>query len=218
MTAKSLVAPRFLFRFSVPCRYSGNLGGAQGSNLDERYRLASFAELDGKRAWADVRAAWSEEGLAFSIAVSGKKQPPWCRSNRPEESDGVQIWIDTRDVHNIHRATRFCHRFLFMPGGHGKQHSDPLAQWLPIHRARDQPRAIQSGDVKVRSQTQSGGYLLDAFLAAGALTGFEPQEHPSIGFNYAVVDRELGELTFSAGSPLPYREDPSLWATLELVK
>ena len=32
----------------------------------------------------------------------------------------------------------------------------------------------------------------------------------------AVVDRELGEQTFSCPSELPYREDPSLWGTLEL--
>ena len=48
------------------------------------------------------------------------------------------------------------------------------------------------------------------------MTGFEPQEHPRLGFNYAIVDRELGLQTFSVGHPLPYDEDPSLWATLEL--
>jgi hypothetical protein len=217
MTA-NLVAPRFLFRFSVPCRYSRTLWSDQGANLDEGYRLISFAELDGKVTWADIRAAWSETGLAFSIAVRGKKQPPWCRYNRPEESDGVQIWIDTRDVHNVHRATRFCHRFLFMPEGQGSRHRDPVAQWLPINRARQHPRAIQAGDVKVRSQRQPDGYLMEAFLAADALTGFEPHEHPRLGFNYSVFDRELGELTYSAGSPLPYQDDPSLWATLELAK
>jgi hypothetical protein len=33
-----------------------------------------------------------------------------------------------------------------------------------------------------------------------------------------VIDRELGEQTLSAGSPLPYQDDPGLWATLELVR
>jgi len=50
------------------------------------------------------------------------------------------------------------------------------------------------------------------------LTGFDPQEHPRLGFNYAIIDRELGVETFSAGPPLPYDEDPSLWATLEMVR
>ena len=69
-----------------------------------------------------------------------------------------------------------------------------------------------------RSRIQPDGYLLDAFLAAEALTGFDPREHPRLGFNYAVMDRELGEQTFSAGSPMPYQDDPSLWVTLELTR
>ena len=55
-------------------------------------------------------------------------------------------------------------------------------------------------------------------MTAEALTGFDPQEHPRLGFTYAVVDRELGEQTLGVGSPMPYQEDPSLWATLELVR
>ena len=53
-------------------------------------------------------------------------------------------------------------------------------------------------------------------LAAEALTGYDPAEHPQLGFTYAVLDRELGEQTFAVGSPMLYQEDPSLWATLEL--
>ena len=50
------------------------------------------------------------------------------------------------------------------------------------------------------------------------LTGFDPEEHPRLGFTYAVIDRELGEQTFGVGRPMPYQEDPGLWATLELVR
>ena len=70
----------------------------------------------------------------------------------------------------------------------------------------------------MRNTLTSDGYALDIFVPAQALTGFDPQEHPRLGFNYALVDRELGEQTLSAGSPMPYQEDPSLWATLELVR
>ena len=166
---------------------------------------------------AEVRAAWSSEGLAFTARVEGKKQDPWCRESRLSDSDGLQIWIDTRDVHNIHRAGRFCHRFIFTPSGGGSKSAAPLARWLPINRAREQPRAIPDGSLKVHCRKLPDGYALDAFIAAAALTGFEPAEHPRLGFNYALLDREVGEQTLTAGSPMPYREDPSLWATLELV-
>jgi hypothetical protein len=213
-----LLPKRFLFRFSAPCVHRKKLWTPKGAGLDAKCRLVSFAELEGLPTWADVRAAWSEEGLAFAVRVRGKTQAPWCRQSRPEDSDGVHVWIDTREVHNVHRATRFCHWFLFMPTGGGPRLDRPVAQWLPINRAREHPQAIRDGSVRVQSAVRTDGYQLGAFLSANALTGFDPAEHPRLGFTYAVVDRELGEQTFAAGAPMPYREDPSLWATLELVR
>ena len=114
-----LLPTRFLFRFSAACRYRDPLWTAEGAGLDESYRLPRLAELEERPAWAEVRAAWSEAGLAFAVHVRGKKQPPWCRESRLDDSDCLQIWIDTRDVHNVHRAGRFCHRFIFLPCGGG---------------------------------------------------------------------------------------------------
>lgn len=216
--SNSLLPKRFLFRFSVRCLYRDPLWTAEGAGLDAKYRLVNLAELEGLPTPADVRAAWNEAGLALSVLVGGKKQPPWCRPARSEDSDGLQVWIDTRDVHNVHRASRFCHRFLFMPAGGGRRLDEPVAQWLPIHRARQQPRAIPPGSLQVRSRQRADGYLLEAFIPAAALTGFDPADHQRLGFTYAVIDRELGEQTFGVGRPMPYQEDPSLWATLELVK
>ena len=70
--------------------------------------------------------------------------------------------------------------------------------------------------MKIRAEKRKDGYFLEAFIAAAALTGFDPEEHPRLGFNYAVIDRELGVQTLSPGEPMPYEEDVSLWATLEL--
>jgi len=207
-----LLPTRFLFRFSAACRRKDPLWTPHGAALDESFRLLSLAELDGQTAWADLRAAWNETGLAFAVHVSGKRQQPWCRLERLEDSDGLRVWIDTRDVHNVHRATRFCHQFLFLPTE--KKTPDPF--FLPIHRAKELPRPVDKGLVQSQSQWTADGYRLEAMIPAEALTGFDPAEHPRLGFTYAVLDRELGEQTFTIGSPMPYREDPSLWATLEL--
>jgi len=206
-----------LFRFAVPCLRHEPLWTADGAGLDEAYRLPNLAELEGAKRSADVRVAWSEEGLALSVRVTGKKQTPWCRESRPEDSDGLQVWVDTRDVHDIHRASRFCHRLVFLPTGGGKDLSEPLSGWLPINRAREHPRAIPAKALKAVAQKRDDGYVLDALIGADGLTGFDPVEHPRLGFTYAIMDRELGEQTFTVGSPMPYQEDPSLWATLELV-
>ena len=216
--SEPLLPSRFLFRFSVPCFYRHPLWTARGTGLGEKHRLAGLGELDDCSSLADVRCGWHETGLALMVRVQGKRQPPWCRGTRLEDSDGLQLWIDTRDVHNIHRAGRFCHRFIFLPTGGGRRNDKPLAAWLPINRAREQPRQIPPDKLQVRSEKRVDGYLLEAFVAAEALTGFDPQEHPRLGFTYAVIDRELGEQTLGVGSPMPYQEDPGLWATLELTQ
>jgi len=214
---ESLLPQRFLFRFAAPCLYRNPPWKASGAGLDEKHRLINLAELEDQPAMAEVSAAWSEAGLVFAVSVSGKKQPVWCRASRPEDSDGLQIWIDTRDVHNVHRASRFCHRFIFLPSGSGRKLDEAFGQSLPINRTREPARPVSAGLLQARSQIRPDGYRLDCFIPAEAMLGFEPAEHPRLGFTYAVIDRELGEQTFSIGRPMPYDEDPSLWATLELV-
>jgi hypothetical protein len=213
-----LLAPTFLFRFSVPCLRRDSLWTAKGAELGEEYRLPCFAELDGGRTYADVRAAWGDAGLAFTIRVEGKRQPTWCRENRLEDSDGFHIWLDTRDTHNIHRAGRFCHHLVFLPNGGGSRQEEAVAEQLLINRARENPKPVRPGVLQVRGEKRVDGYLLEAFVPAAAITGFDPAEHPRLGFFYAIKDRELGPQTFSIGREFPYEEDPSVWGTLELQK
>jgi hypothetical protein len=212
-----LIPSTFLFRFSVACLPLPGSWSDEAPELDESHRLPSFGELEGRPVFADLRAAWCREGLAFTLRVAGKRQPAWCRETRVEESDGLHLWIDTRDTHNIHRAGRFCHRLAFLPTGSGRALDHPSATQVAIHRARENPKPCPSGSLSVHGKLTSGGYELVARIAASALTGYNPTEHDRLGFTYAIVDRELGWQTFSVGPELPFMEDPSLWGTLELV-
>ncbi len=196
-------------------------GGAlvvRGVELSDEFLLPSFGELDDAPQRAAVKAAWSEEGLTFSVTVGGKKQPPWCRENRVEDSDGFYVWIDTRDTHNIHRASRFCHQFAFLPTGGGARQDEPVAEQILINRARENSKPVRPGVLRVVHHKLAGGYRLDVHIPAAALTGFDPSEHPKLGFHWAVIDREIGEHTFCCPPELPYREDPSTWGTLELKR
>jgi hypothetical protein len=207
-----------LFRFAASCHYAAELWSAGGVKLAEKHRLPCFSELEGTKPFADVRLAWSEHGLALSVLVRGKTQPPWCRDSKIEDSDGVQVWIDTRNTQNIHRAGRFCHRFAFLPVGSGRRLDEPTAVLLAINRAKESPREIEPRELRVKSQRTADGYALEAHIPAQALTGFHPADQPALGFTYAVIDRELGWQTFSVRPELPFAEDPSLWGTLDLVR
>jgi hypothetical protein len=213
-----LLSPSFLFRFAVPCRHTKLALTAKGIDLSDDFLLPSFAALDDAPSRVDFRIAWNEQGLLFSAVVPGKKQPLWCRESRIEESDCLYLWIDTRDTHNIHRASRFCHQFVFLPTGGGHRQDEPVAELLAINRARENPKPIRPGTLRAVHRKLNDGYRLDGHIPAAALTAFEPADHPRLGFHWALADRELGEHTFCCPPNLPYKEDPSTWATLELQR
>jgi hypothetical protein len=215
---RMLLSPVFLFRFAFACRRAATLWPDRAAELGADYALPSFGELEGRRRFADLRMAWNETGLEFQLQVTGKAQETWCRDTRVEDSDGLNIWIDTRDAHTIHRATRFCHRFVVLPFGAGTRGEQPVAILLPINRARELPKPIEPGTLRVDRVKLADGYTLRVLVPAGAITGFDPLEHPKLGFSYAVVDRELGWQTLSVGPEFPFVEDPSLWGTVELLR
>ena len=218
----TLLAPRFLFRFAVPVRRRAPLWKASGIELDESYRLMNLAELDSNTAdreneFADVRMAWGVEELLINAKIEGKQQPIWCRDGRLEDSDGLQVWIDTRATLNIHRASRFCHRYVFLPSGGGSDNTKPIADQLLINRARENAAPVRPRQLQVAAKITKTGYWLAAFMPADALGGYDPHQHRQIGFTYAVYDRELGLQTFATGPAFPYAEDPTCWAALDLV-
>ncbi|MCC6508413.1 MAG: hypothetical protein IT423_04855 [Pirellulaceae bacterium] len=161
--------------------------------------------------------AISDSGLFLSTHVTGKRQLPWCRESRIEDSDGLHVWIDTRNARDVQRATRYCHRFVFAPMGRGAKNEQPFASWAPINRARENSRPPAEKLLSVQSTPHKSGYELHASLAWQALTGFDAADFPIIGFYLAVLDRELGCQSLGLAPPLPVAEDPSRWMELNLT-
>ncbi|WP_460168087.1 hypothetical protein [Thermostilla marina] len=213
-----LIPGRLLFRWTFPVRRHDTLWTETGTPLRDEDILPNTSAIDGRRSFADVAVGWNPSGLAVRLTVTGKKQSPWCRRSRIEDSDGLHLWIDTRGVRDVHRASRFCHRFVILPFGGGADEKSPVRAAVPIPRAQGTPHPRRPDAVHCRSRLLDKGYRLDIYFEADALTGYDPEEHPRLGFNYLVVDRELGHQTLSVDSPsLPFASDPSLWAGLELV-
>ena len=217
-TDERLIPPSLAYRFSTACYATTQKWSAsKGINLSEDYRLPCFNELDDASLFAEVRAAWSTAGLMIQAHISGKKQSLWCRDTQLTESDGLQVWVDTRNTHNVHRANRFCHWFLCLPSGGGGSREEPIATMLKINRAKEDPKTLNQVQPQVWAQKKVNGYRIDLMIPKHALTGWDPSEHSKIGFQYLILDRELGSQSFSIGNDFPISEDPSLWQTLELV-
>lgn len=222
ISANTLIAPRFLFRFAVPVARYDPIWKAGGVELGQSYRLLNLAELDNgtgdqERSFADVRMAWAPQGLLLNVSVDGKQQAPWCRDSRLADSDGLQVWVDTRAVLNIHRASRYCHRYVFLPAGAGRGNAEPVADQLLINRARENARPVRPRELQVASKATKSGYWLAAFMPAAALGGYDPLQHRQLGFTYAISDRELGMQTFATGPAFPFDENPTCWSVVQLV-
>jgi hypothetical protein len=219
----ALVPNRFLVRITHPCPYAK--GAPRDADEDENLidlpesaRLHNLAQLDGAKNFADVRLGWNEFGLAIQVVVKGKEQPLVGDSDRPRSCDGLSLWIDTRDSRASHRASRFCHHFLFLAAGGGADKDEPFVAQAKINRAQQDAPMANLAEVPFRTHRLKGGYRLEAFLPAAALSGYDPQEHPRLGVYYVVRDQELGDQFLSVNWDFPFSDDPSLWAVLELVK
>lgn len=216
-----LIPHRFLFRIAYPCPYIKDLPREEGDELlalPAPCTLDNFAALDGGKNFAEVRLAWNEFGLGVWAAVRGKEQPPQGDATRPRASDGLTVWVDTRDARASHRASRHCHQFHLLPAGGGPERDEPVFAQSKIHRAQQDAPLCSPAAVPFRSRRTADGYVVEAFLSAAALNGYDPEQNRRLGVFYAVRDAERGEQTLGANAEFPYAEDPSLWSVLELVR
>ena len=212
-----LINPSFLFNLSANFLRTTAKWDKNGVELDEKFMIPNFhAELGEGPNYADLRMAWNDDGLLISLRTAGKNRDPECDESKARGSDSLMLLIDTRNTKTIHRANRFCHQFQFSPFGSVNSSDQPFAQMLSIHRAKELPKPVEKDRIKIRSDRTNDGYQLQAFVPGDAITGWDPSEHARIGFSYFILDKELGQQTFSLGLEFPVSSDPSVWGTLEL--
>ena len=179
--------------------------------------------LDNALSFSTLKLAWNEAGLGLNLQLTGRQQAPRCDPGSPETSDGLFLWIDTRNTQTIHRAGRFCHTFCFLPTGGGPEGSEAVALPRAIGRAREEPPPPPPEALAAHSHVTDDGYQLDAWLGSSALHGWEIDSGSStgvaarLGFYWSVHDSEQGDQVLSIPDEFPFAHDPSLWATLELL-
>jgi len=190
----------------------------KGLNLDKSYILPQFNALDGKASPVDIRMAWDDSGMGISFTVTGKKHPLDCRVPMTDSGDSIQFWLDTRDMRQVHRASRSCHQFGIYPTGGGRKLDMPACVPIAIHLAKENPKNMEESYYFVRSQIAEDGYILECVFPAESLTDYRPDDYPVLGIAWKIMDRDLGEITLTAPEPAPFSSDPSFWETLELVE
>lgn len=222
-----LVHPAALFRFRFPCRRLARLAA-----FDERQaaacRLPDLAGVVGVPDVSTLAIGWHPHGLVVRASMRGVGSVRWCHATRPEDSDGLHLWIATRSTGESHRTGRFCRRLAILPSGGGPQAKGPLALAVSIPRSvaavelpeslpQQLPAVLPETMASVTPRVDPDGWTVDAVVTSEILPGWDPAEQPVVGFFAAVVDRRLGRVPLLAPPEYPWESDPTTWSSLELT-
>ena len=139
MTTPSKIIPsNFLFRFRFLCRRwdAPSPRAVDPETLDASFRIPLWSFIPKSEARLerqtqqpvetvgrdeqlaetfDFRIGWSPDGLILTVVVAGKDGQPFWQRSALNSADSLRICLDTRDMNDMHRGTRFCYKFVFFP-------------------------------------------------------------------------------------------------------
>jgi hypothetical protein len=215
-----IVPPALLFdyRVQVPaCPPPSRRKKGRLLTLTDSAQLPAFSTIDGRTSFATVSLGWNAQGFGISLSVRGHKQPINGNPLRLEQSDCLELWVDTRPTGNVHRATGYCHRVACLPVDESSD-GQPSAVQLPIAQQREVRAEIQAQHIPLRVHTAKNGYDMEVWIPDSQLYGYrQMDELRQLGFYCVVRDTELGEQPLTMTDDFPYAWDPSLWVRLELI-
>jgi len=206
---------------SAPFTFAVPIHGGDGFTVDGRlddwsahYRLPTVSL--GSPAFAEVSAAWSPDGMWFALRVPRTKAPR-VLPKRPTDGDCLELYLDTRDLRNAHRAGRYCHKFVLAPVGGVGQARRPLFEHQEMPRALATPPLIVPDQIEIASDVSGYEYSMELFVPSAALSGYDVDATRRLGLAYVLHDIEHTVQTWPHPVGLPVASDPSFWATVELV-
>lgn len=214
------VPQRRYFNFAFPCHYRPNPPPMDGKlkNWPKRFLVPDLMPLEGRTSFADIFMAWNETGIYFAVHLKEKTNPITVNPDRPESADSFEVWLDMRDARNVHQATRYCHQFVFLPGGGGRGGKQPVARPVNITRGPEKARLCDPEILQAAVQAVRQGYALEIAIPSEALHGFNPAEHPRLGFTYYLNDTHRGMQWWSVNKQFRFQDNPSMWGTAVLTK
>ncbi len=216
----TLIPNRFLFDFEFPLAYRGAMPTVNGE-LDDwtnAEQLPKLGGIDGQVDFAEVWGCWNEKGIAIACRVNDRMTPLRCDPVRFWTGDNLRLCTDTRDARSNRRATRFCQQFYFLPTGGGARRANAVAGVNVFRGAREDAPPIATERLRVASKVGRDHYQLEALVPSECLFGFDPAEHPRMGFYYILEDMHYGQQYLTVGDELNWHRDPSTWATAALTR
>lgn len=167
----------------------------------------------------NIYMGWRDEGLYVAAEVFDPYIETISAHDRWWTRDNIEMWLSTRPVTSDQQVyNAFCHQFFYVPdynttdgrlGTVGQWHrpGDAISENLIPH-----PAIVQS------SRLLPGRYVVEMFIPAKAMNGWDPAGHPEMAFNLHVRNFQASSDYFwSAPKELTTQVRPSTWGTLLLT-
>jgi len=205
------LTPVNFFQLNADCHY---IDSAKNQKIQtEKYLLPNTSSLCAEESFAEIFMGWNEEGLEICVKIGVPFQS--VRYPAIELGDSIELFIDTRDVKTTGFNTRFCHHFFFLPEGVDGHFAGEITHF----RTEDTHPLCDANELKIKSLIKRTSYTTNIFIPIHCLYGYDPTQFNRLGFSYRINRAGGFPQHFSVvGEDFPLEQQPSLWASLKLIR
>ncbi len=167
-----------------------------------------------------VLMGWRLDGLYLGLEVFDADLTTLPLGGTWWTRDCVEFFVATRPVSPSQTYyDSNCHSFFFVPipFPEADGQSGTVGQWKRPGDALKASR-IPHADIRQVTRVLRDRYVVEMFIPASALRGFDPAKQPTIAFNVSIRDFQAAAESFwSAPKDALTQMRPNTWGTLELA-
>jgi hypothetical protein len=201
---RKFLSPHFFYSYEV------DLHPFEGK-FERRHLLPPLSLLIEEKPFAKVWVGWTRDALFFRFdceETEGKVNP-----SRLQESDTIELFIDTKRPKNVRTTHRFIHHFCLF--------SEPIdgvfVKEITRFRTEDSHPLSQGADIEAKVVKKKGGYEAFLRIGKGSLVGYEPEEGRFLGLTYRIRRTKGAPQHFGlSSSDFSVEYYPYLWTALKL--
>lgn len=176
------------------------------------YLLPHLDDLLDEDPFAQVAVAYHAKGIFIGIHVD----KPFEDSYYPklELGDGVEIFIDTRNLKNVGSLHKFCHHFIFLP----KEVNGVQSIEVTRLKMEDSHPLCDPSLLHLDVEFKKTCYTMQIYIEADALFGYDLSLCKKLGFSYKIHGKNFRSqhLNISSENTL-FEKYPASWACLNLI-
>jgi hypothetical protein len=176
------------------------------------YLLPHVDDLLDEDAFAKVAIAYHNKGIFIGIEID----KPFEQVYYPkiELGDGVEIFIDTRNLKNVGSLHKFCHHFVFLP----KEVNGIQSLEVTRLRMEDSHPLCEPSLLHLDVEFKKNSYTMQIFIEADALFGYDLTACKKLGFTYKIHGKNYRAQHLNISSEqMLFEKYPASWACLNLI-